>query len=184
MKKKISKIFLLIVAFFTGVTAINADSAPSSLTISNYTIGREPIIFPDNALNSAVNFHVKKTSDGQYVYCMHYAKKPPVTSISYSKASLVTDNGINYLLSGGKNAENDADFFKYQTALWVYLVETGQMQSNDINRFIKTIASSNDSLSKEIRALVNQAKSGDTYYKEKPSITLNDSGVSFTLKDT
>ena len=183
MKKKISKIFLLIVAFFTGVTAINADSAPSSLTISNYTIGSEPIIFPDNALNSAVNFHVKKTSDGQYVYCMHYAKKPPVTSISYSKASLVTDNGINYLLSGGKNAENDADFFKYQTALWVYLVETGQMQSNDINRFIKTIASSNDSLSKEIRALVNQAKSGDTYYKEKPSITLNDSGVSFTLKD-
>lgn len=185
MIKKISKLFLLFVALFTGVTAINAESAPSSLTISNYTIGSEPVIFPNASLNSSVNFHVKKTSDGTYVYCVHYAKKPPISSITYTKSSKITDTGINYILAYGRNAETDEDFFKYQTALWIYLVETGQMEGthNDINRFIKTIASSNDSVSKEIRSIVEQAKSGDTYYAELPTVTLKDSNVTFTLEN-
>lgn len=185
MIKKFSKLILLILALFTGVTSINAESAPDSLSISNYVIGAEPVVFPDNSLNNSVKFHVKKTASGDYVYCVHYAKKPPISSVGYTKASKITDNGINYLLAGGKNAENDTDFFKYQTALWIYLVETNQMEGthNDINRFIKTIANSNDSVSREIRALVNQAKSGDTYHSDKPSISLNDKNVTFTLKD-
>jgi len=185
MMKKISKLFLMFVALFAGVTTINAASAPSSLSISNYKIGSEPVIFPDASLNNSVNFHVKKTADGQYVYCIHYSKKPPVSSIGYTRGSKVTDNGINYLLSGGRNAENDTDFFKYQTALWIYLVETGQMEGthNDIDRFIKTIASNNDSVSRDIRALVEQAKSGDTYHKELPTLEITSDNVKFTLKD-
>ena len=185
MTKKILKLFLLIATFFTGVATINADSAPSNLTITNYTIGSEPIIFPDTTLNNTVNFHVKKTSSGEYVYCVHYAKKPPISSIGYTKLSKITDNGINYILAGGRNAENDTDFFKYQTALWIYLVETNQMEGthNDINRFIKTIASNNDSLSREIRAIVNQAKSGDTYHSALPTLKITSNNVKFTLKD-
>jgi len=183
--KKILKLFLLFITLFASVTTVKADKAPDSLTISNYTIGNEPVIFPDSALNNTVNFHVKKTSTGEYVYCVHYAKKPPINSVGYTKSTLITDNGINYILYKGSVATNDTEFFQAQTALWIYLVETGQMQGthNDINRFINTIAVSNDAISKEIRNIVNEAKNADDYYKQKPSINLNDDKVTFTLKD-
>lgn len=186
MIKKFCKLFLLTIALFVGATVANAEEAKDTLVISNYTIENEPVVFPDNALNSTVRFHVKKTAEGKYVYCMHYAKKPPVNSITYSKGELITDSGIIFLISNGLNATNDTEFFQYQTALWIYLVETNQMEGthNDIDRFIKTIDSNTDEVSKHIRAMVEYAKTFDsTVLTSNPTISVDDSNITFTLKD-
>ena len=175
-------IFILVIA---GITEVKADDeVKNNLTISNYTIGSEPIPFPD-ANGGSINFHVKKASNGKYVYCIQYAKTPPVASINYTKGSKITDNGMNYILYKGYNASNDQEFFIYQTALWVYMVEENMMEGkhNDIDRFIKYINSSSSSVAKEIRKVVNDAKNADNLATSKGRVVINDSNVTFTLKD-
>lgn len=185
MIKKFCKLFLLVVALFIGTTITNAESVKETLTIRSYNIASEPLIFPDAALNSQVAFKVKKTSDGKYVYCSRYGKKTPAQGITYTKGEQITDKGILFLISNGLNATNDTEFFQYQTALWIYLVETNQMQGshNNIISFAKTIDRNTDEMSKHIRAMVEYAKTFDYTLAEKPTISVNDSNITFTLKD-
>lgn len=187
MMKKFFKFLMLcvLILVIAGITEVKADDeVKNNLTISNYTIGSEPIPFPD-ANGGSINFHVKKASNGKYVYCIQYAKTPPVNSITYTKGSKITDNGMNYILYKGYNASNDQEFFVYQTALWVYMVEQNMMEGkhNDIDRFIKYINSNSSSVAKEIRKVVNDAKKADNLATSKGRVVVNDSNVTFTLKD-
>lgn len=185
MIKKFSKLFLLMIALFTGAAITNAEEVKETLSISSYNMVNEPVVFPDVALDKNIIFTVKKTSEGKYVYCAHYAKKTPISSITYTKGEQITDKGVIFLISNGLNAQNDIEFFQYQTALWIYLVETNQMEGthNDIDRFIKTIDNNTDEVSKHIRAMVEYAKTFDLSLNENPSISVDDSNITFTLKD-
>lgn len=186
MKKtlnKFLKLFLLVVTCFSTFITANAETAPASLSITSYNIGSEPIPFPSSQYNGYAHYIVKKTSDGKYVYCVYYSKKSPNTGVGYTKASLVTDNGMNYILNKGYHATNDNESFKYQTALWVYMVEHGLMQGThrDIDKFINSINSANSGMGKEIRDLANQANSAGANDTAAPTISVNDSNIKFTL---
>ena len=107
------------------------------LSVNSYTIS-EPLPFPDSAHNGYANFHVKKDESGKYIFCIHYSKKPPVTGVGYTKGTVVTDNGMNYIMNLAYNAKSDEEFFKYQTAMWVYMVENNLMDGThrDIDKLV------------------------------------------------
>lgn len=180
--KKILKLFLLVMACISTVVTVDAESVKNTLTVNSYTIS-EPIPFPDSAHNGYAHFSVKKDATGKYVYCVHYSKKTPVTSIGYARGTLITDKGMNYILNKAYTASNDQEFFKYQTALWVYMVENNLMGGThrDIDKFISSISGATSGLKKEIRDIATAARSAAKDDSSNPTISVNDSNVTFTL---
>lgn len=180
--KKVLKLFLLVMAFVSAVVSVNAESVKETISVSNYEIS-EPLPFPDSEHNGYANFHVKKDSSGKYIFCIHYSKKPPVSSVGYTKSQMVTDNGMNYILNKAYTAANDTEFFKYQTALWVYMVENNLMEGThrDIDKFIASIGGATSGLAKEIRDIATAAKSASKVDTSNPTISVDTSNVTFTL---
>lgn len=174
LKNKFLKIFLLFVACFS-VSAVYAENVASSLRMTYYGINT-PMSYP-------ASFHVKKTTGGKYVYCAHYAKHPPVKDIAYTKGSLVTDNGINYILNRSYGASSDDSFFIYQTALWIYMVDKGIMPGPyyDITVFRANVNNSSSATATKIKNLVANAKKASANDTANPTISMNASGVKFTL---
>ena len=174
LKNKFLKIFLLFVACFSA-SAVYAEDVASSLKMTYYG-ANTPISFP-------ATFHVKKTTGGKYAYCAHYAKHPPVKSIAYTKGSLVKDNGMNYILNKSYNAGSDNSFFIYQTALWIYMVDKGLMPGPyyDITVFKSNVNSGSSTTATKIRNLVANAKKASANDTSNPTISMNASGIKFTL---
>ena len=176
LKNKMFKFFLLVFVCFTA-TVVSAQEIASTLKMTYSTMGSTPLSFP-------ANFHVKKTTGGKYVYCAHYAKHPPVSSITYSKGKVVTDPGINYILSKSYSAKNDNSFFIYQNALWIYMIDKGIMPQPyyDLTVFKSTVNNSNTATAKKIRDLVaNAKKATNNTDKSAPSISIDMSGAKFSL---
>ena len=174
LKNKFLKIFLLFVVCFS-VSTVYAEDIASSLKMTYYG-ANTPISYP-------ASFHVKKTTGGKYAYCAHYAKHPPVKSIAYTRGSLVKDNGINYILKKSYNAGSDSSFFVYQTALWIYMVDKGLMPGPyyDITVFRSNVNSSSSATATKIKNLVANAKKASANNVSNPTISMNASGVKFTL---
>ncbi len=174
LKNKFLKIFLLFVACFS-ITAVYAEDIASSLRMTYYG-AKTPISFP-------ATFHVKKTTGGKYVYCAHYAKHPPVKNITYTRGSLVKDNGINYILNKSYNASSDNSFFVYQTALWIYMIDKGIMPEPyyDITVFKASVNNSNSATARKIKSLVANAKKAAANNTSNPTISMDATGVKFTL---
>lgn len=174
LKNKFLKIFLLFVACFS-ITAVYAEDIASSLRMTYYG-AKTPISFP-------ATFHVKKTTGGRYVYCAHYAKHPPVKNITYTRGSLVKDNGINYILNKSYNASSDNSFFVYQTALWIYMIDKGIMPEPyyDITVFKASVNNSGSATARKIKSLVANAKKAAANNTSNPTISMDATGVKFTL---
>ncbi len=174
--KKIFKLFLIFVVCSLLITEVNAESVSSKLTMTYSTMSSTPMSFP-------ANFHVKKTSSGKYAYCTYYSKKPPVSSITYSKGSKVTDNGLNYILNKSYSASNNNNFFIYQNALWIYMIDKGMMKGAyyDLTVFKSRVNSSSSSTATKIKNLVSNAKKASANDTSAPTITVSTSGAKFTL---
>mgnify|MGYP003299572855 CR=1 FL=1 len=181
--KKFLKLFLLVITCVFAVVTVDAEAVKETISVDSYTISKEPIAFPDSEHNGYANFHVKKDTSGKYIFCIHYAKKPPVSSVGYTKGAMVTDNGMNYILGKAYTASSDEEFFKYQTALWVYMVENNLMEGThrDIDKFISSIGGATSGLAKEIRDIATAAKSASKVDTSNPTISVNTSNVTFTL---
>ena len=70
MKKYVntlSKMLMIVMATFITIIA-NAETIPTTLTMTHYAKTNVPVDFP-------ATFYVKKTTSGKYVYCNEYAKK-------------------------------------------------------------------------------------------------------------
>ncbi len=174
LKNKILKFFLVFVACFS-IHSVYAESVASSLRMT-YRSASTPIAFP-------ATFHVKKTTGGKYAYCAHYAKHPPEKSIVYAKESLIDDNGINYILNKAYDANSDNSFFVYQTALWIYMIDKGIMPGPyyDITVFKTNINHNNSATATKIKKLVANAKKASANDTSNPSISMDATGVKFTL---
>lgn len=174
--KKFSKLFLLFATCFSMLMVANAETAAKKLTITNYSQSNIPMSFP-------ATFHVKKTSGGKYSYCTYYAKTPPTKAVSYTRGSLVSDNGMNYILKEAYDSKNDSSFFIYQTALWIYMIDKGMMQGPyyDLTVFRSNVNSSSSSTAAKIRKLVSDAKKAGANDTKAPSIKVNAKNVKFAL---
>ena len=174
--KKIFTLFMCVIACLSAVMFVNAETAPKTLKATNYVDNDTPMSFP-------ATYWVKKTTDGKYIYCTYYAKKTPEAHITYTRGSLVTDNGINYILYQSLNATNDDDFFVYQNALWVYMVDKGIMPQPyyDLTVFSSQVKNSNSATAKRINDLVANAKKAGATDNSAPTISVNTSASQFTL---
>ena len=179
MKKNFKKIFaiiLTIATLFSTIAPTYAESAPSSFYGKHYTLSNTPMTFP-------ATFRVKKTTNGKYIYCAHYAKTPPVSSIKYTKGKVITDKGMNYILNKAYNVSNDKDFFIYQTALWIYMIDKGLMPQpyNTLTTFKSKVNNSSSSTAKTIKNLVSSAKKASANDTTAPTISINTNNAKFTL---
>lgn len=174
---KFNSVFKLILVVLVAIilpTCVFASGVPSTLKIKHRDY-KTPISFPQT-------FHVKETTDNKYVFCMTYAKKVPVTSVKYTKSTKYTDAGVNYILEQGYNAKNDKEYFVAQTALWIYLMDKGDMNySNSVNTFKSNISKSSGTYATKIKNMVKTAKSKKSYDQSNPTISLSSGNVSFTL---
>lgn len=172
------KIFLLLVTCFLMITITNAESAPKTLKITHYT-KTPPMSFP-------ATFHVKKTTDGKYSYCTYYAKTPPNQNVGYTKGELITDNGLNYILNQAYLAKTDDNFFIYQTALWIYMVDKGMMPGPyyDLTVFKSQVNNSSSSTANTIKTIVANAKKASANDTKAPTIQINTTNVKFALDST
>lgn len=174
LKRIFKGLILTILTIIIGAGTVYAASAPSTLSITHRNVTNPPIKFPET-------FHVKQTSDGKRVFCMTYSAKPPVTSVSYTKASAYTDPGTNYILEQGAKTTNDTDYFIAQTALWIYLMDTGKMKySPSVNTFKTTLSKTSNSTATAINNMVTYAKNLKSYDTSAPTIKLS-GNITFTL---
>ncbi len=176
MKKNITKILLIITVAFSALSTIYAEEVTKTVKIDHKTIdgSKTPVKFP-------TTFHVKKTSGGKYTYCLTYNKKVP-DNTNYELSQQLNNYGTNYILKEAYNAKNDSEYFIYQTALWIYLMDIGKMDnSNTINTFKKTLSSSNSSSAKKIKELVSEAKKQKSFDNSEPTIKITDAEVTFSL---
>lgn len=179
LKRFFSLLLIVVTAFSMCIGGVNADSISNNLTIKSTSVSgsKTPVKFP-------ATFHVKKTSSGKYVYCTYYAKKTPSSGIKYTKSSMITDNGMNYILKEAyKNVNSNNSFFIYQTALWIYMVDRGKMPQPyaTLTTFKKTVNNSSDADAKKIRSIVSKAKSASKNDTSAPTISFGTSSVSFSL---
>lgn len=180
IKNKIKSISLFIatiaIAVLLSLTIVDAETAAKTLTIKSTAYKKTPMTFPQT-------FHIKKTSSGKFVYCLTYAKKTPSSGVKYTKSSLITDNGENYILKEAyKKVNSNSDFFIYQTALWIYMSDRGLMDKTySVNTFRTKVYNSNSKTAKKIRSIVASAKKAGKNDKSAPSIKLSSSNLKLSL---
>lgn len=180
IKNKIKSISLFIatiaIAVLLSLTIVDAETAAKTLTIKSTAYKKTPMTFPQT-------FHIKKTSSGKFVYCLTYAKKTPSNGVKYTKSSLITDNGENYILKEAyKNVNSNSDFFIYQTALWIYMSDRGLMDKiYSVNTFRTKVYNSNSKTAKKIRSIVASAKKAGKNDTSAPSIKLSSSNLKLSL---
>ena len=180
IKNKIKSISLFIatiaIAVLLSLTIVDAETAAKTLTIKSTAYKKTPMTFPQT-------FHIKKTSSGKFVYCLTYAKKTPSSGVKYTKSSLITDNGENYILKEAyKNVNSNSDFFIYQTALWIYMSDRGLMDKTySVNTFRTKVYNSNSKTAKKIRSIVASAKKAGKNDTSAPSIKLSSSNLKLSL---
>lgn len=177
MKKnlKLKTILFTLITIIFGIGSVSATTAPSTLKIGHHDYST-PIQFPST-------FHIAKTTDGKYVYCTDYITKTPVTSVNYTRGKEITDPGTIYILKKGNEATNDNEYFVAQSALWIYLLNKGEMHANNIETYKNTVNNSSNSYAKKIRTLVNEATNAEKYDNSNPTISLN-GDIKFNLNDS
>jgi len=188
MKKSLKLISLFIIAiiaiFVSKETVFAADSSPAKLNINAHKMTSKPL-----GLTQLI--HVKKTSDGKYVYCFDAEKTIPDSTVTYTKANLISDPAISYIIASGYNDKNDEDFFATQAALWIYLVDTNQKQDTNTNYIqkIKTAvyssSNANDAIAKDIKNILEGAKKATEASNKKSTfeIATEEDEIKFTLKN-
>ena len=178
MMKKVEITLIAILVFaavFVGsLTTVKAASAPSSLNMSRR-------IWSDAPFSTLEDFHVKYvTNTGEYVYCLTYSARTP-NGVNYSLGSQITDAGEDYILAMGANDSNDTEYFITQSALWIYLRDTGMVgHSNSVENLRKEVYNSNSDVANAIKSLVSAAENGASQDKSL-SLSTSTNTLTFTL---
>lgn len=181
MKKIFKSLITLILCVITCITPVmvaNAETAPDTFKAS-YHWPTTPIKFPGE-------YTEIKTTTGKYVHCLHYIILAPNTSITYTRKSEITDNGMNYILKKSYGAKNDSEDFVYKTALWLYMVDKGIMPGDIsvLKAFNSQIKNDNSAVATQIKTLVADAKKAGANDTSAPTISVNTGANTFKLDST
>lgn len=180
--KKLSALILSIIAVFSTVATVSAETALQTFNATYYHVNSVPV--PSSAEGS---YNVLKTTSGKYVYCTLYSNRAPEAGVTYTKGNLITDNGLNYILNKAYNAKNDNESFIYRTAVWFYLMDNGINQGNltyQLQNLRNNVNNSNSAAATEIKNLVAEAKKAGANDTSAPTISFDTNNVTFTLNST
>lgn len=184
MKRKsiLMALIMIVATFFAGTYVANAIvNAPNQLVISYYTKEKK-----DNPLGIDKRLHIKRTSDGKYVYCIDYMKLRS-DGKTYNKVSETTDLGLAYIVNQGYGDSNETDYFITQSAVWLYLDDKGAMQKdttgtvNAIRTAVYSSANNNNDVAIKIRNLVSGAKK--VAKEEAPYLNIDTKEINFELSE-
>lgn len=184
MKRKsiLMALIMIVATFFAGTYVANAIvNAPNQLVISYYTKEKK-----DNPLGIDKRLHIKRTSDGKYVYCIDYMKLRS-DGKTYNKVSETTDLGLAYIVNQGYDDSNETDYFITQSAVWLYLDDKGAMQKdttgtvNAIRTAVYSSANNNNDVAIKIRNLVSGAKKAAK--EEAPYLNIDTKEINFELSE-
>lgn len=173
---------MIVATFFAGTYVANAIvNAPNQLVISYYTKEKK-----DNPLGIDKRLHIKRTSDGKYVYCIDYMKLRS-DGKTYNKVSETTDLGLAYIVNQGYDDSNETDYFITQSAVWLYLDDKNAMQKdttgtvNAIRTAVYSSANNNNDVAIKIRNLVSGAKKAAK--EEAPYLNIDTKEINFELSE-
>lgn len=184
MKRKsiLMALIMIVATFFAGTYVANAIvNAPNQLVISYYTKEKK-----DNPLGIDKRLHIKRTSDGKYVYCIDYMKLRS-DGKTYNKVSETTDLGLAYIVNQGYDDSNETDYFITQSAVWLYLDDKNAMQKdttgtvNAIRTAVYSSANNNNDVAIKIRNLVSGAKKAAK--EEAPYLNIDTKEINFELSE-
>lgn len=182
MKKNYKKLFILILSIIASIAPIMttyAETVAEKFNATYYTIKDVPIY-----INS--RFNAIKTTDGKFIYCLQFDKNPPIKEVTYTKNTLITDNGMNYLLKKAYNIKTDEEYFIYKSAVWLYMVDRGIMEGSHktLTAYYSEVKKSNTPEAKQILELVEAAKKASANDTSAPTIKVDTSDTTFTLDST
>ena len=173
---------MVAVTFFAGTYVANAViNAPSQLVVSYHTKAKK-----DNPLGIDKELHIKKTSDGKYVYCIDYMKLRS-NGKTYNKVSETTDLGLAYIVNQGYDDSNETDYFITQSAVWLYLDDKNAMQKDTtgtidaIRSAVYSSTNNNNSVAIKIRNLVANAKKASK--EVDPYLNIKTDNITFELPE-
>lgn len=184
MKRKniLMALIMIVATFFAGTYVANAIvNAPNQLVISYYTKEKK-----DNPLGIDKKLHIKRTSDGKYVYCIDYMKLRS-DGKTYNKVSKTTDLGLAYIVNQGYDDSNETDYFITQSAVWLYLDDKNAMQEDTtgtidaIRNAVYSSANNNNDVAIKIRNLVASAKKAAK--AEQPYLNIATNEITFELSE-
>lgn len=150
-------LFALIVTFGNSNNVLASENAPATFKANTYKFSSNPL-----GLTGTIN--VKKTTDGKYIYCLDVGKKLPTSDIIYTKGNLITDPKVSYIIASGYNDKTDNEFFATQAALWIYLLDSGQMSDTSsgyvakIKNAVYSTKNTSDPVSISIKSKLENAK--------------------------
>lgn len=194
MNKKFCYIFTLLVTVLFFVDFVSAKSRPDAISVDAGLNGNNL-----SYINS-VSFRIKKSSSGDYVYCLNRHKN--TYSVENFFVSRKLDAGFKYLIENGFpntsiTGDNNKDYYITQMAIWLYQDETGQYSEyagHKNNIGIDFIINSNNTkddpnqLIRKITALMEGAinarnSSTSTRSCTDNVIKVNDNNIKLTKKD-
>ncbi len=176
MKKLIRSFLLLFIALFSfsGLTAF-AESAPQTIqTASSFETVPGYI--------NGVQFSIKKTTTGKYLYCTDYHKSSPKNMT----LTLVgeQDAGMTYLMVNGYpnksiTGNSKYDYYITQSAVWWYLdLTTG---SSNLSESFKTTAPDPYGLRPHMKKLAENAVKAKNAGYPTPTLGMSKNTISFSL---
>lgn len=135
-----------------------------------------------DAYLAGVSFETKKTTSGEYVYCLDRTK----ATAKNVTATLVgeKDAGFAYIIANGypyKSFTGDKlkDYYITQTAIWWYLDET--TGTGYLNSDFKANAEDPNGIRNYIKNLVEKAKEAKSIGYKEPTISINVSSANMEL---
>ena len=182
MKKNFKKIFILIlsvIACFGIAASANAEVVLETLNAYEHRVNA-PINYPLSTVN------LIKATNGKAVYCMHFSKLSPIKSVKYTKGSVITDNGMNYILNQSYGKTSDTDMFIYKSALQLYMVDKGIMPGSYdfLITFKNMLKNDNSEIAVKIKNLISEAKKANANDTSVPTINVNTGTNAFALDST
>lgn len=180
--KNMEKLFILILGVLACVMPTVDVLAASDTILDSFKATFKTI---DTPISFPTNFHVIKTTDGKHVYCMQYNLKVPASNITYTKGSLITDSGLNYILNQAYGKTSDNDHFVYKSAFWLYMIDKGLMPgtNNNLKTYYENVKKSNTAEAKKILALIDSAKKASANDTTAPVLTLSKTTGGFKLSE-
>ena len=175
IKSVIKTLLLLFIAAFS-FSYINVYAAAPKTIQTASSFDRVP------GYIDGVEFNIKKTTAGKYLYCMDIHKSAP-KNMTLTLAG-VQDAGMTYIMVNGYpnksiTGNSKYDYYITQTAVWWYLdLTTG---SSNLSSAFKNGASDPHGLRSHIKKLAYGAQSAKKTGYVKPKLTLSNNTVTFSL---
>lgn len=169
------KLALVLIAVITLFTTINTNAVAESIQLGEVTS------LPGYV--AGTKFGLKTQTNGKVVYCLNINK----ATAKNIQANLVgeLDAGIAYIIANGYpyksyTGEKLKDYYITQSAVWWYLDNT--TGSYNLSQKFKTTGSDEYNLRPIIKNLVSKAETAKKNGYAKPTIVLNATSSTLTLK--